>query len=728
MKFRTTPVMLCAVACIVLMLPMGGLRAADEGQNAESERLKLEDVMVTAPDNRDVPNTQPEKTVIDFKTYEKAAPIHGVVDILKDSALVDFRGKSDIDVRSERGESPILLRGFDVRRFVNAIDGVTFDQPLHFGQVVDYSLVPLDQIESVEIIPGAHSARYSGKAMGGVINFKTKTPVRKESAKPDIKIHSSIGEYGTYDNRAVFEGGYEGFNMAATYHRYTTDGYLRHGASEMDCYGWMLGYAFASGGTFKYMGNYVEKDRESYAKNDPSGDFDPTYPVVTSATAGDIAEDSKYHLENSAHRLAYTQPTPVGEFSFGFSYIEKNKHYSTELDDGQLIVNPNSAGKNLAFNIQDEIKLFNAHTVVLGFDYLDYRVSFDPREDDDNRVRRHRSGFIEDNWQITDQLSVRVGLRYEDVDLGINNYSTINGWGSVAGYQVTLDPPQRYIERNFDDWMPKFFATYELDNHAACLRDTSVSLGVSKFWNVAPFCLVCPGRYAQVDPEHGINYDLIVNRRLWKNINLKVDVSYYEIKDYVADNWDYGQYSMFQMKNGKKVFTGVGLPEGLEGSDMYINLDEVTRQGVEVELGGNLFDALSFYISYAFQDYDYDGNEPAGMELGDMAKHRLNAGLRYHPFKSTVVMLDYKYQDEQIAHEIVESPSGTGNYVSMDNRMAAYNVFDLGVKQTLYEGKSLIKDLTLGLYAENLFNEAYENSRGYPMTDQTFSAMLSFCY
>jgi outer membrane cobalamin receptor len=490
MKFQKRTILLGGTVCIVLLLLVGGVWAADDAQIADKEHLKLKDMLVTAPHSREVPSIEPEKTVIDLQDYEKAAPINNVVDLLKDSALVDFRGKSDIDVRSERSESPILLRGFDVRRYVNAIDGVTFDQPLHFGQVVDYSLVPLDQIESVEIIPGAHSAKYSGKAMGGVINFKTKIPERKKSAKPDIKIQSSIGEYGTYDNRAVVEGGYEGFNVAATYHRYSTDGYLRHGDAEMDCYGWMLGYAFSSGAHFKYMGNYVEKDRESYAKNDPSGDYDPDYPVVTSNTAGNIADDSKYHLENWAHRISYIQPTPIGELSFGLSYMEKDKHYSTNMQNGQLVVNPNSSGKNIAFNIQDEIKLSNAHTFVVGFDYLDYYVTFEPREDDDNRVRSHRSGFIEDDWQITERLSVRMGLRYEDVNLSINNYSNIKGWGSVEGYQVTLDPPQRYIEKDFDDWMPKFFATYELDDHAAWLRNTAVSLGVSKFWNVAPYCLV----------------------------------------------------------------------------------------------------------------------------------------------------------------------------------------------------------------------------------------------
>jgi outer membrane receptor protein involved in Fe transport len=224
-----------------------------------------------------------------------------------------------------------------------------------------------------------------------------------------------------------------------------------------------------------------------------------------------------------------------------------------------------------------------------------------------------------------------------------------------------------------------------------------------------------------------MNYDLIVNRRLWRDIHCKVNFSYYQIKDYVADNWDFGKYSLFQMRNGRKVFSGAGLPAGLEGSDMYINLDEVNRSGVEVEFNGHLVDAVSFYVSYAFQKFDYDGSEPAGRELGDIAKHRVNAGLRYRPFDRTTLMLDYKYQDEQIAHMIAESPPGSGNYISSDNLMDAYNVFDLGIEQTLYSGTN-IKDFIFGFYVSNLFNEPYENSRGFPMTDRSFTAKLSLSF
>lgn len=210
-------------------------------------------------------------------------------------------------------------------------------------------------------------------------------------------------------------------------------------------------------------------------------------------------------------------------------------------------------------------------------------------------------------------------------------------------------------------------------------------------------------------------------RRLWGDINLKVDYSYYQIRDYVANNWKYAQYPMW----------GPGAtqtPPGLEGSDMYVNLDEVRYQGVEVELNGHIMDSLYGYFSYSFRDLSSKGSEPAGKELGDIAKHRVNAGLRYEPFKNTRFLLDYKFQDRQIAHTYDEEPPGSGNYIAYDNPMGSYDVFDFAVEQTLFKKRGFIKDAVLKFYVNNLFDEEYENSRGYPMTDRTYGGQVSFAF
>ncbi len=155
------------------------------------------------------------------------------------------------------------------------------------------------------------------------------------------------------------------------------------------------------------------------------------------------------------------------------------------------------------------------------------------------------------------------------------------------------------------------------------------------------------------------------------------------------------------------------------------DLGEVDKEGVEVEMSGHLLENLSFNIGYAYQDWDYDGQFlEAAEELSDRAKHRFSAGVRYRPFKTTLCILDYRYQDEQIAHIQREEPPDSGHIISYENPMNSYQVFDFAIEQNLIQDKLHIKDLSVKLFINNLFNESYEEERGYPMTDRTYGIAL----
>jgi outer membrane receptor protein involved in Fe transport len=167
------------------------------------------------------------------------------------------------------------------------------------------------------------------------------------------------------------------------------------------------------------------------------------------------------------------------------------------------------------------------------------------------------------------------------------------------------------------------------------------------------------------------------------------------------------------------------VPPGLECSDYLINLDEMRRQGVELELDGHIFDSLSFYANYTYTALRSMGGEPAGKRAEDeRAKHRVNAGLRCNLFKNTLLMLDYKFQDKQVvlnSEEVAED-----EYIWYTVQMDKYHVFDFAIEQTLFKKYGFFKDVVAKFYIKNLFDEEYENSRGYPMTDRTYGTALSF--
>lgn len=190
-----------------------------------------------------------------------------------------------------------------------------------------------------------------------------------------------------------------------------------------------------------------------------------------------------------------------------------------------------------------------------------------------------------------------------------------------------------------------------------------------------------------------------------------MDFFHYEIKDFVVSrNWKkYG-----------------GTPPIYGNSQM--NLEEVHKDGVEVELNGHILDDLSFYVSYAYHYWNSEGPEPQGEELGDRAKNRVTAGVSYNLFADTLLILDYKFQDKQIAHVNKEEPPNSGNFVCYDYPLAAYHVFDFGIEQTLFKAHGFIKGTVLKLYVNNLFDEEYEEDEGFPMTDRTYGAALSFSF
>ena len=238
------------------------------------------------------------------------------------------------------------------------------------------------------------------------------------------------------------------------------------------------------------------------------------------------------------------------------------------------------------------------------------------------------------------------------------------------------------------------------------LRDTSVSVGVSKIWNPVSYCPHCSwGSGIELDPVHGVGYDLVLMRRLFRDVNLKLDFLYYRSLASRRTMWFPPVIKITSRQGG--------------WSRRRLNLEEVIKKGVEVEFNGHICDPLSFYISYSFTDWSYHGPNTAPYggrgrkNWDDRAKNRVqSAGLKYRPFENTMLMLDYEYQDDQVAISCEEEPDGSDNWVCTENAMDAYQVFDFALEQTLFKEKYHLKDVKLKFYINNLLDEEYENSRG----------------
>ncbi len=656
---------------------------------------KLEDIEVKGTQTQNGIEITPQTTRLDIETYDIVGTPQNITDLLKDNAMIDFRGESDLVPSNDT----IYMRGFDTRRFVTAIDGLTIEKSGNgYGNYgVDYATLSLGQLESIEIMPGPHSALYPGQSIGGVINLVTKTPEKPTTLKPDLKLQTSFRTYNTQNHSANLDGGAGNLVYGFYIQDYHTDGYLRHNEADIETYAGRFGYLLPAGGYISLSASFTDQDRQIAIGNDPDGDdFDPDYPVVTVSSYMEV-EDPYYDKSSQSYRLKFQQPSSFGEWYLGAYYNEEQSDRYIDGERSWDVIWSQYGGK-----LENQFALFDNHLTTIGVEEV---LAYNESSSLDRRKRLDRmSAYIQDKWQITSRARWTLGARYEDVDTWISNVNTRSA-GSYLHPYIEED----YVDRHFSGFAPKSFFTYDLDDLAPSLRDTSVAVGVSRIWHAPTSGMDMhsngkPGFF--LDEEHGMGYDLVVTRRLWRDIDMKVNYAFYEIEDFIAWNHSFSE-SVYDDK---------------------INLERVQRQGVEVELNGSLCDKLSFYASYAYQDFENKGSEPAGTtELDDRAKHRVNAGLRYRMAENTTMLIDYKHQSKQVA-ENAEYDDDTEEWTFTAVPMDAYHVFDFGITHTFCKQCGYLKNPVLKIYCNNIFNEAYTNTKGYLMTDLTIGASLSVTF
>lgn len=673
---------------------------------AEQEVMQVGEIQVTAPRKKEGIVVAPSTTTINVDEYKMLGTPQNIVDILKDCAIINFRGETDL----VPDDDTISMRGFSASRFVTAIDGLTIQKTggRKSSHIVDYALLPAWLIEKIEIMPGPHSALYPGKSIGGVLNLITKTPKKYPTLKPDVNVTTSYRSYNTQNHNINLQGGVHSFIYEVGYQKYLTDGYLRNNEADIDTVFGRIGYILPSDGHITLSASFTDADREIAVNNDPADNYDSDYPEVEDSSFNPIQRPT-WDKEATSYRLNYKQPTPIGIWTLGAYKSKENRERNywdkatgTEYTEWETIWWQHGG------RIQDEIRFGENHVTTVGFDMAQM---YDNGPDEKKKRIDNRGSYLQHEWTIMPGLNLTAGVRYEDINIWVQNY-TSTGATYITGRE-------NWIERNWDQFVPKSFLTYELDDISEILRDTSLSFGVSKIWHAPDYHGVYNGQGkpsgAWLDPEHGIAYDFVFTRRLWNDVNLKMGYAFYEIKEFIASNRDYDKYG----------FKDKDIPPGLEWSDYKINLEKVHRHGVELELGGHLMDNLSFYLAYAYQEFENQGSEPAGeTELDQRAKHRVNAGLRFDLFENTLLMLDYSYQSKEVTEKSEEIASDEWYFTEV--QIDPYHIVDFGIEQTLFKNLGMMKDAHLKFYIKNLFDEEYQDASGYPATDRTYGIALSF--
>jgi len=219
---------------------------------AQEKEVTLEGVVVTG--TRDVQEVRkvPANVTVITKEEIQSSNAQTAIDLIRSEVGVivrDFYGTgktASVDIRGFGETGPLNTLVLVDGRRVNEID----------LSGVDWTQIPLDQIERIEVVRGASSVLYGDNAVGGVINIITKKPERPFSGKVEGQVgsHHFNRESGSVSGKwgplsGILSAGYN-----------ATEGYRENGFFRAKDVGGKLIYELNQDLSFNFSGSLHKDD------------------------------------------------------------------------------------------------------------------------------------------------------------------------------------------------------------------------------------------------------------------------------------------------------------------------------------------------------------------------------------------------------------------------------------------------------------------------------------
>jgi vitamin B12 transporter len=190
--------------------------AFSQSKDSVSLSNTLNEVIVTANKIEQKQNTTGKVVTIITAQQLNAQAGRSIAQVLNEQAGLSLPGSL-----SNAGTVPsIYMRGASSGRTLILIDGAPVGDPSMISNEFDLNLIPIEQIERVEILKGSQSTMYGSDAIGGVINIITK---KKTSSWLTGGI--SVGSYNTKKSNFQINGNNKKMHYLIGWENQNSDGF-----------------------------------------------------------------------------------------------------------------------------------------------------------------------------------------------------------------------------------------------------------------------------------------------------------------------------------------------------------------------------------------------------------------------------------------------------------------------------------------------------------------------
>ncbi|PNU04023.1 hypothetical protein A8V01_05260 [Novosphingobium guangzhouense] len=593
-------------------------------------------------------------------------------------------------------EQSIMMRGMSSDYTLFLVDGKRMQDNQAFGlngaqagTPVNF-LPPLDSIERIEVIRGPASSLYGSDAIGGVINVITKkvmndfggsftteyikagpgNDVTKDGINaslalnvPIIRDRLSLQITGglRYQDEADFVGGSDSAAADPEFKRRNIGG--------------KLSFRLDDANTFTAGGGHTIQERTAHpGKSIAEGEettfsksLRDNYFITHEGDYGNLVWNSYVTYDTSSNPTRVNATTGN---SIGFDTLVANTQAALSLSRHKIVGGLNYFHEKLQDGATNGL---NLPGLVVPTDV----VTMD---------RKQYAAFLEDNWEIIDNLSLLLSGR--------------------------LDHSETFGTR----FSPKAYAVYTVTENLTVkggitsgYKVPSLRMAATDFGSTSRGGVIIGN--PDLKPEKTTNYEAGISYSS-RSAGISTSLTAYksDFKDKLL------RTGRICEANVECVYGGVTYPAHQYGYTTYVNVDTAELKGVEWTFDWRVLNGLRYRHSYTYSQTEQTSGNNKGKPLNDIPEHMFNASLDWDATDNLKVWGQLNYRGKTSGRTTNSSGSATNDF-----RYPPYTFYNLGL---VIKPK---KDLRLNLGVYNLTNKQVtpEDGFAYILDGRRFSASLS---
>lgn len=565
---------------LILAIPQVGW--SEELKEETISTFDLGEVVVTATKTeRKISSVASSVSIVTEEEIERSQA-KNIPDLLS-----NLEGIQVYDTSGAGTKGRVNLRGFwggmSTHNLV-LVDGI----PVNSGKdkLVDWNLIPLGNVESIEVVRGAASTLYGDNAFAGVISIIT-----KEGGKiPETKLSSSYGSFHT-ENYGFATGGTKGpVNYFFNTSRKSTRGFREHSDYDDLHFTGKTGLLIGDTSDVKLSFGYHESQRGALPWVLTEAEMQADRDQASPGTKNDKGENQKLDL-------AIVYDMDIGEMSnlvnTFYLWSENRESFGTTYGSTkEYLDNEDTYGLISRYNINPT--LFGMeNSLIVGidlernsFEYEKYSAPYQVRgviEKDYKAVRERVGFYIQDEIKIAEPLSLTLGIRYDEVDFDFidhrdNSKSKKTKMGAVS---------------------PSFGVVYSYKENSSVYAKAARAFRTPGMGHMFTYTKANP----DLDPEEVDDYEIGVRHQFGELLA--------------------GRICLYWMDLDNEIWLD-------DATERYQNYGQTSHKGIEAGLDANIAKGLTAFANYTYTRAKIESGTNSGNYIPHAAKHKAHFGLEYH--------------------------------------------------------------------------------------------------